>query len=594
MRRLLPVSATAGAQLWIARQQRNVACAQADPTPPLVKTALKQLYLNGTGKKKDGIGQTRVVAAVTGGGGHLLAYMLSEPGASSCLLEALVPYDKSSLLSLLARHQRSAPRGFCSEDMAATMAECALDRALELTPDLAQWPDTVGVASTSTVVSHYTRKGDYRVHAAAVDAGGQGSAYTHTFIKGERSRAGEDAACALLTMRALADSARLGCADEFASLGVRLEAAVEGPQAEPVNQVGERAHGIETLPSQVQFDYSGIFEGASNNPVILLPRARHGAPASVIAPAALPSGALVVSLGSDVEAVVRAAAAAMKQLDRQGDKWTPPAPVLFNVPQGESSPFLSHDILGAPLPLDNTEHNAGSMLRNWGVLAAPPDDTCRLVVGLRLYPAATHVVTAQVALSLLDGSPDFAVESIAKGAKFMIASDDADAKLKIVLASLPSFVGESFALLVPDVNDQFDGRLYYLNDGSPSTKGVEGHYVGTWDTHKHRPHGQGVMKWDNGITYDGEWLDGKYHGFGSKLYSRGGGYKGHWKLGQREGEGINLYGGKWGYDRWEGPFVGDVPHGKGTMYFPGGSDQRVIEFAHGKPLDRVGQGGIEN
>ena len=55
-----------------------------------------------------------------------------------------------------------------------------------------RWPDVHGVSCTATIVSHYTRRGDYRVHAAAVKGTGASSSYTHTFVKGHRCRAGED------------------------------------------------------------------------------------------------------------------------------------------------------------------------------------------------------------------------------------------------------------------------------------------------------------------------------------------------------------------------------------------------------------------
>ena len=58
--------------------------------------------------------------------------------------------------------------------------------------DLNRWPDTHGVASTATIVSHYMRRGGYRVHAAAVDARGSGSTYTHSLVKGARDRRGEE------------------------------------------------------------------------------------------------------------------------------------------------------------------------------------------------------------------------------------------------------------------------------------------------------------------------------------------------------------------------------------------------------------------
>jgi hypothetical protein len=64
------------------------------------------------------------------------------------------------------------------------------------------------------------------------------------------------------------------------------------------------------------------------------------------------------------------------------------------------------------------------------------------------------------------------------------------------------------------------------------------------------------------------WCDGVYHGHGRKLYSKGGGYEGAWVEGQRQGLGVSFYDGKFGLARWEGPFVGDKPHGQGQLYYP--------------------------
>ena len=110
-----------------------------------------------------------------------------------------------------------------------------------------------------------------------------------------------------------------------------------------------------------------------------------------------------------------------------------------------------------------------------------------------------------------------------------------------------------------------DARVVGLSDGSPSTDGVDGMYAGGWDRAQERPHGRGVMKWDNGITYDGDWRDGVYDGYGKKSYSRGGGYAGMWRTGKRQGQGVSFYDGKWGYEQWEGSFVDDKPHGEGVM-----------------------------
>ena len=84
------------------------------------------------------------------------------------------------------------------------------------------------------------------------------------------------------------------------------------------------------------------------------------------------------------------------------------------------------------------------------------------------------------------------------------------------------------------------------------------------------------MVWENGISYDGMWRNGCYHGEGAKVYTDGGGYSGEWQEGLRHGKGTALYGGKWGYDRWQGPFVADKAHGEGVMHM---ADGRSIAFA---------------
>jgi len=71
--------------------------------------ALQELYLRGAGPNGGrNLGGPRTVVAVTGGGGSLVGAMLSQPGASSCLLEAVVPYSKAACLAWLDRTGRSA------------------------------------------------------------------------------------------------------------------------------------------------------------------------------------------------------------------------------------------------------------------------------------------------------------------------------------------------------------------------------------------------------------------------------------------------------------------------------------------------------
>ena len=151
---------------------------------------------------------------------------------------------------------------------------------------------------------------------------------------------------------------------------------------------------------------------------------------------------------------------------------------------------------------------------------------------------------------------------------------------------------------------KYDGTVADLDDGSPSTVGVAGHYSGGWDEAAGRAHGFGVMTWENGIVYKGMWKGGKYHGHGRKLYSRGGGYEGGWVDGKRAGEGVSFFDehahlGKHGLLRWEGPFVNDKPHGSGQAYVaaPMEDDEHerwagdtavkgpIVEFVEGGPIN---------
>lgn len=124
-----------------------------------------------------------------------------------------------------------------------------------------------------------------------------------------------------------------------------------------------------------------------------------------------------------------------------------------------------------------------------------------------------------------------------------------------------------------------------LSDGSPSTAGIPGCYSGEVCLSSTQstpiPHGQGSMIWENGITYEGMWRQGLYHGMGCMMHRNGGGYRGVYRDGLKHGNGASLYGGKWGYDRWEGPFVDDRAHGPGVMYMVDSSHNISFTFEHG-------------
>ena len=600
--------------------RRGVARLSTAPAPAV--EAIRALYRRGSGRRKTGPGQPRVVACVTGGGGSLFSWLLSEPGASSCLLEGIVPYDKESLNEFLADHGRSADHvGFCSPEMAAELAAAARDRAIALTPLVAQWPDAIGVASTATIVSHFTRRGDYRVHAAActgADASVLG--LTHKFVKGARERPEEDTACAMLTLRALAEAAGLESAGALATCGVRtLDTAA-------TNAVGESASGVEAIPTPQVSPPSPTMAAA---PRVLIPRAEAYTTVPLPLNGALPRGTLIVANDDewDPTAVAQAASAALSALGTEGDggdgAWAlPPAPVLFEAASAGSAAKLLSQI--AP-------HATAAHVTNWAILSPPADPVATsgaaedaaaattsneeaalmselppphthralsgaLPLGSRvlLSPASAHRLLASLLAHWQSGQGAARLAAAsARGGRLVVARPmgASEAALEeearsVVQTELPAALREAFVFCSEHWHD---GALNGLSDGSPSTDGVDGVYTGGWDARDGRPQGRGEMKWENGITYEGHWTAGKYDGYGSKSYSRGGGYAGMWRHGLREGYGTSYFGGKWGHDRWVGPFVKDMAHGVGTMYphVEGGASEEGVpfEFVHGKPKE---------
>ena len=170
---------------------------------------LDGLFLRGV-KSRSGmtLKQPKFVACITGGGGSFFQHVLGKAGASSTLIEGIVPYDKNSCLSFLEQNgQNAAGIGFCSKEMAARLATASHSRAISLSPLVSTWPDLYGVSATATIVSHYKRRGDYRVHVGTSDSHGDTRTLCFTFQKGYRSREQEDAGVGFLALRALCEAA---------------------------------------------------------------------------------------------------------------------------------------------------------------------------------------------------------------------------------------------------------------------------------------------------------------------------------------------------------------------------------------------------
>lgn len=142
-------------------------------------------------------GPYRYVVAVTGGGAGAVAALLSVPGGSRTLLEAVVPYHERALVEFLGR----APEQFCSADTARAMAERACERARWLAPGEA----VAGAGCTAGLATDRPKRGEHRVHVA-VHAGGQTLTRSLTLTKGARVRAGEEAVLDAVLLNALAEA----------------------------------------------------------------------------------------------------------------------------------------------------------------------------------------------------------------------------------------------------------------------------------------------------------------------------------------------------------------------------------------------------
>ena len=102
---------------------------------------------------------TKIVLAVTGGGSRAISELLSTPGASRTVLEAVVPYSSGALDEWLGR----TPPQYCSEPTARAMAMAGYLRAIEQSEDDAP---IVGIGCTASLASDRPKRGAHRVHLA--------------------------------------------------------------------------------------------------------------------------------------------------------------------------------------------------------------------------------------------------------------------------------------------------------------------------------------------------------------------------------------------------------------------------------------------
>ena len=106
------------------------------------------------------------VLAITGGGSAAISDLLSEPGASATILEAIVPYHSGALSRFLGRQPDSA----VSSETARNLAMVAWLRAKSLSdlPDDQQ--NIIGFGATSSLSTDRTRRGENQCFIALQSA----------------------------------------------------------------------------------------------------------------------------------------------------------------------------------------------------------------------------------------------------------------------------------------------------------------------------------------------------------------------------------------------------------------------------------------
>lgn len=91
-----------------------------------------------------------------------------------------------------------------------------------------------------------------------------------------------------------------------------------------------------------------------------------------------------------------------------------------------------------------------------------------------------------------------------------------------------------------------------------------------------KPHGHGMMTWNNGDNYIGQWRYGKMSGQGKMVWSDGMSYTGNWRNNKRHGDGsLHYTDGKVAEGKWDD----DKPIGQFRVSWPNDARTTTIDAA---------------
>nr|KJB31474.1 hypothetical protein B456_005G193400 [Gossypium raimondii] len=144
---------------------------------------------------------TQAVLYLSGGASLALGLLMSVPGASNTVLEAVLPYSRMSMIQLLAK----IPAKYCSQQTADEMALLAYNRALKLS---SPGSPVLGVGFTGSLATTRPKQGDHRFHLSTRTSD-RHWASTVTLSKGLRSRDQEEKVSSYFLLKAIANACKV-------------------------------------------------------------------------------------------------------------------------------------------------------------------------------------------------------------------------------------------------------------------------------------------------------------------------------------------------------------------------------------------------
>ncbi|XP_059655471.1 uncharacterized protein LOC132302581 isoform X1 [Cornus florida] len=141
---------------------------------------------------------TQAVLYLSGGASQSLGSLMSVPGASNTVLEAVVPYSRMSMIQLLGK----VPAQFSSRQTAEEMALLAYNRALKLSNP---GSPVLGVGFTGSLASTRPKLGEHRFHLSTRTSDRMCFS-TVTLLKGLRTREQEERVSSQFLLKAIANA----------------------------------------------------------------------------------------------------------------------------------------------------------------------------------------------------------------------------------------------------------------------------------------------------------------------------------------------------------------------------------------------------